>query len=380
MSITGNLVTMQLPELLQWLTQSNKSGILTTRHGKDSSQVFLNKGLIAYATCSLPNYSFDRVMVRKGKLSPDKRQLFLNRIHKEQKPPWRLAIDQGLLTEQEAHDLFKFYVEEILISLFMWDEGDFEFVEKNFSSADLLKIEITTYVLILEGVLARDEWAKVADTCPDPKTILEIADSFRQEGALDWREANDLAVLKLIDGKRSFEEIFLFSPLKETDTAKALAELFSDGILVSIGVREPEKPPEETQIEKLRKQVTLALEDANFFLALDLLNSILKLERKDAEALKWRKDIRKRLLSIMKTVFPSDKYIPQIVIPMDQLQSESNEYNLSDYDGYVLSRIDSRTNIANIIRIVGLKPDDVRLSLFKMERSGILNFKKPALW
>ena len=46
MGIVGNLRTMQLEELLQWLSQSKKSGTLEIVHGRTEKKIFFKEGLI----------------------------------------------------------------------------------------------------------------------------------------------------------------------------------------------------------------------------------------------------------------------------------------------------------------------------------------------
>ena len=46
MGIVGNLRTMQLEELLQWLSQSKKTGTLEIDHGKIEKKIFFKDGLI----------------------------------------------------------------------------------------------------------------------------------------------------------------------------------------------------------------------------------------------------------------------------------------------------------------------------------------------
>ena len=54
MGITGNLKTMELSELLQWLSQSRKTGTLVIDNGKVEKRIFFEDGKVISAAASDP--------------------------------------------------------------------------------------------------------------------------------------------------------------------------------------------------------------------------------------------------------------------------------------------------------------------------------------
>ena len=54
MSITGNLKTMELAELLQWLSQGRKSGTLHINNSKVEKKIFFEEGTIVSSAASDP--------------------------------------------------------------------------------------------------------------------------------------------------------------------------------------------------------------------------------------------------------------------------------------------------------------------------------------
>ena len=55
MGIVGNLRTMQLEELLQWLSQSKKSGTLEIKNGEWEKKIFFKEGLILSSASNKPS-------------------------------------------------------------------------------------------------------------------------------------------------------------------------------------------------------------------------------------------------------------------------------------------------------------------------------------
>ena len=54
MSITGNLKTMELAELLQWLSGAMKTGTLVVENGKVTKQIFFREGMIVSSASTDP--------------------------------------------------------------------------------------------------------------------------------------------------------------------------------------------------------------------------------------------------------------------------------------------------------------------------------------
>ena len=54
MSIAGNLKTMELSELLQWLSQAQKTGTLVCDNGQVEKRIFFRDGMIISSASTDP--------------------------------------------------------------------------------------------------------------------------------------------------------------------------------------------------------------------------------------------------------------------------------------------------------------------------------------
>ena len=66
MGIVGNLRTMQLEELLQWLSQSKKSGTLEIVHGRTEKKIFFKDGLILSSASNKPEEYLGHFLMSHG--------------------------------------------------------------------------------------------------------------------------------------------------------------------------------------------------------------------------------------------------------------------------------------------------------------------------
>ena len=69
MGIVGNLRTMQLEELLQWLSQSRKTGTLEIKTDKVEKKVFFREGQIVSTASTRPEEYLGRFLVSHGLIS-----------------------------------------------------------------------------------------------------------------------------------------------------------------------------------------------------------------------------------------------------------------------------------------------------------------------
>src|SRR5436190_23700348 len=71
MGIVGNLRTMQLEELLQWLSQSKKSGTLEIVNGKVEKKIFFKEGRILSSASNKPEEYLGHFLVSRGLISEE---------------------------------------------------------------------------------------------------------------------------------------------------------------------------------------------------------------------------------------------------------------------------------------------------------------------
>src|SRR5436305_12344273 len=69
MGIVGNLKTMQLEELLQWLSQSKKNGTLQINNGKIEKKVFFKEGRIISSASTNPEEYLGHYLLSHGHIN-----------------------------------------------------------------------------------------------------------------------------------------------------------------------------------------------------------------------------------------------------------------------------------------------------------------------
>ena len=111
MGIVGNLRTMQLEELLQWLSQSKKNGTLEIVHGPTEKKIFFKDGLILSSASNRPEEYLGHFLVNHGHIT----EAQLNRAIESQQQTRMLLgmilVNNGAISEQELSRMLRLKAE-----------------------------------------------------------------------------------------------------------------------------------------------------------------------------------------------------------------------------------------------------------------------------
>jgi hypothetical protein len=230
--LTGNLQTVPLSDLLQLITTSAKTGMLSIWRGEQKREIYFRKGAVIYASSSgseeqlLGNLVLGRKKISKADLE---RALSIQKL--TGKKLGTVLLEMTKLTKEELLGFLRIQVEEIVYNLFGWNSGEFVFYDRKQPPAGQVTAELNTMNLIMEGSRRIDEWVKIREVLPPEETILEIVtDPAARSGSVELA-LDDLRLFPSIDGERSISELLQASTAGEFHTRKALANFMSLGLV-----------------------------------------------------------------------------------------------------------------------------------------------------
>src|SRR6185503_8970461 len=129
MSLSGNLRTMELSEILQWISSGHKTGTLHLERRSVQKKIVFRKGVIYTSWSNDPRESLGQFLVRDGWISEE--QLFRALLQQEQEGSLlgAILVGTGILTEDALRRSLQLKAEETIYDLFLWPEGRFDFKE-----------------------------------------------------------------------------------------------------------------------------------------------------------------------------------------------------------------------------------------------------------
>jgi len=374
MGIVGNLRTMQLEELLQWLSQSKKNGTLEIVNGKVEKKIFFKEGRILSSASNKPEEYLGHFLVSHGLISEEQ----LNRAVKLQQDRRSLLgmilVSEGVLAEGDLTRMLRLKAEESIYDVFAWDEGDFRFVDDVLPETAMVPMQMDITGIVMEGVQRVDEWRRVRKVIPHEQFVPVAVVDLSNVPGLD---PGDQRMLDLIDDERTIEEIRLQAHATEYQICKLLFDQHQAGNIKLIKLRRhaaaAEAPAALPAADALVKAGRDHLARGDFEAALRHLRAARDLEPESKEAQEALLQAEKRVRDEMERAGVTLASIPQVTATMEQITSSQ----LSPQQGFMLTRINGSYDIQSILKITPMQQLDALLLFWKLATGGYIRLAPP---
>ncbi|MFB3852044.1 MAG: DUF4388 domain-containing protein, partial [Acidobacteriota bacterium] len=251
MALKGELKTMLLPDVIQWLVNGLKTGILHLRSPKGvTKKVYFDKGRILSTASSDPREYLGQFLISRGLISEKQLNMAMETQFKSGIKLGKILIMAGILDENELSKMLRLKAEETLYDLFLWDEGEFIFEELKEIKEDFVPISLDATSLILEGIRRKDEWGRISKLIKSTKVVLSRKGKLSE--AKEEISSFEMRTLEAIDGIKSLEEIALELHATDFNICFAAYCLCSKGLAE---IKEEKKSQDEISVEKVHSKI-----------------------------------------------------------------------------------------------------------------------------
>jgi hypothetical protein len=185
MAFQGSLAELHLPDIIQLISVSGKTGVFHLVDGSVHGEIFLHEGKIVHA---------------------------------------EIEDTQG---------------EEAVYTLAIWKRGEFKFEPG--VSTEVRTISKSNTNLLMEAARRLDEWRVLSKKVPSPDLVPEFVVQDNREGQINLNTSEWL-ILSKIDGNRSIKDIAVATGLSVFDASKILYGLVATGLLRLATHSEAPKP------------------------------------------------------------------------------------------------------------------------------------------
>jgi len=182
MAFQGSLAELHLPDIIQLISVSGKTGVFHLTNGALAGEIYLNDGKIVHA---------------------------------------QLDDVSG---------------EEAVYALAIWSQGDFRFDPG--VASEMRTITKSNTNLLMEAARRLDEWRVLSKKIPSTDLVPEFVVQEHRDGQINLNTSEWL-ILSKIDGQRSIKAIAAATRLSAFDAAKILYGLIATGL---IRLRQPGAP------------------------------------------------------------------------------------------------------------------------------------------
>lgn len=204
MAISGNIKTMALAELLQWLASGQKTGTLVIDNDEIEKKIFFEDGFIIGSASTDPKEYLGHFLAGYGYITKEQADEAVRRQQEENKLIGQILVEMGVMQEEDLQQMLQLKAEESIYDLFTWEAGDFEFFDSDLPGNLRIRMRLDVQWIVLEGSRRLDEWQKVKHYVPSLKAVpVTVVDITTIPGLEEFEER----LLSWIDDDRTVEEI-----------------------------------------------------------------------------------------------------------------------------------------------------------------------------
>jgi hypothetical protein len=243
-ALEGDLKLFSLPDILQVVSQQQKTGILTIQGEQDILAVSFLAGEIVAADALNQNFEdgLGEVLAMQGWLQPE---VFARLAEEHRKSGERFSeflVGRGVLTREQLLQALRVQTYRLLLQVLRWREGEFKFY-----SGEEVSFEEGMPPISVEEVLMRSVGDLVGEgtlsgALPHGFVAYERLPNGRplrvgtrdaeglRDGSAIWVTPDEKVVLDRLDGRAVADEIARRSGLGEYKTLYALYRLIQQGL------------------------------------------------------------------------------------------------------------------------------------------------------
>lgn len=379
MSITGNLKTMELAELLQWLSQGRKSGTLHINNGKVEKRIFFQEGTIVSSAASDPKEYLGHFLVSHGFID----ELTLAKAMEMQEDNkmllGKILLTIGAISETDLDRMLRLKAEESIYEIFTWPEGEFRFADGDLPDYHMWPLALSVTAVVLEGHQRVDEWRQIRARIPNSSAIPVAIRELR----IAERDPGVEKILAFVDDDRTIQEIGLQTHSGEFHVCRVLYEQIRAGNLKIVRPRQmtveaPQAPQANNHDDAVDADALLRIADQHienreFSRALRHMRAAQNLEPDSNRIKKTVEAAEKRIVIAIRQDGIEMKAVPALDCDPTALDS----LDISPPQGFILTRVNGTYDIQTILKITPLPPLEAQVLFWKLSQAGYITLDPP---
>ncbi|WP_306591788.1 DUF4388 domain-containing protein [Geothrix sp. 21YS21S-4] len=364
MALSGDLATMGLEDIFQWLAVGKKTGVLELRGPLHTKRVAFHEGRITSIWSSDPREYLGQYLLAFNRITEDQLREALATQEDEQQLLGRILVNRQLVTEAEIRRIVQLKVEESLYDTFLWNVGSFEFHDGAASHQKSMLLGLDVTGIVLEGARRLDDWKRIRKVIKGGDAVLApIPEAIAERLPL---ASDDADILARLDGYKRVDQLVLDMRLPEYKINKLLFDLHEKGLvrIVNSGGNLGDNP--SLQLQRARALV----EKQKLQEAQEELRRILKDQPRHVDASRMMAVVQ----DLMEDKKPDQDLVPELAVGLDELMTT----NLGPNEAFLASRVNGLWTIRDILTIAPFEPDECLAIFSKLIKRGILKTNKPA--
>ncbi len=224
--LSGIVKNLEIPWLFQDIKNEKMTGTAVLEKDGATKKIYFNNGDIIFASSSLNEDRLAEFLVRTGKITAEQRDTLIEAVRTSGKQEGTVLIERGIVRPADLVDHVNQQVKQIILDLFSWRSGAYQFNEGPLPQAEIVPLSMTTASMIMEGTAALD-WQVIRKVLPPPETVLRATAAPSRLFRIADLTPEQKNIYAMINGSRSIEELCSLSVVGDFNTYKAIYALLA---------------------------------------------------------------------------------------------------------------------------------------------------------
>jgi len=379
MGVSGNLKTMLPGDLLQWLSLGQKTGTLLVRNKGTEKKIFFRNGRVISSASNDPREYLGQFLMSHGYITEPELMKAMEVQAQSRILLGKILVMIDVITEEDLQRLMRLKAEEEIYDIFLWNEGDFEFIDDELPQMEMIPLQVDVTGLIMEGTRRVDEWNRIHTLIGHEGLVPSIVKELPPEELEDDAQRT---VVNAIDGRRSLAELVLESRSSSFNVASAVYHLTREGyvkltdptIVMLPTPRADEELAtvedftEDDEILSLIARAQQSLRGREYEKAQRLLKAAENLDPNHQRVRNAIKGAEAAIMSDLRGQGLHDSKVPRVAKPLEEI----TQMNFTPNEGFMLSRINGQWDLGSLMKISPIREPDAMLIFYKLWRDGII--------
>ena len=362
MGLSGDLRTIDLPEVLQWIARGQQSGTLTVERGATRKWIYFKRGRIYSSASNDPREHLGQFLVRDGSVTEEELFTALLRQEQERLPLGNILVRDGKITQEALRRTLRTKAQEAIYDLFLWAEGVFGFEDGALPEQLAVHLDLDVTRVILEGARRADEWALIRSVIPSRRV------TFTPTGRV-VEDALETHAVALATAGRTFAAIAIELRRSDFEAATLLYHLVQRSVLTVSAPPGTDRPSDPVAaIAALLAQAGTARGEGRLEDAASALEAVLLLDRLNVQARKGLLALAEERDRARSAQEVSLEAIPRLARPLTDLTSES----FDPLEGFLLSRVNGTWPVRAILKLCPVAESEARQAMGRLVERGVV--------
>ena len=243
MALVGKIVDFGVADILQLISQQQKTGFLLVERGKETVEVTFWNGMILSArpVSEIEDDLLGRRLVKSKRIGEAQLKQALQIQEEKHKHLGEILVDMEVLSKEILNQIVHVQIYDTFSEIFQWKDGNYAFHPKAVDFNEKIYTPLALEHILLDVLRMIDEWPNVRKSVPSMDMVFRKQDRIlegEEDNILQEGISQDEAkIYNLIDGEDSVQDIADKSMMGKFKTSNCLMTLLSNGY-IEVAIKE----------------------------------------------------------------------------------------------------------------------------------------------